>query len=90
MFCSLFLVGAAKSGTRSLYKAFELSESCATPYKKEPNQSNTGLSCVPGNGFGEKHATVVIRDRDAYYANLKNFGGSARLVCDDGSVRIVG
>jgi hypothetical protein len=79
---NLFFVGAAKSGTTSLYKTFESQAIFATPIEKEPNYFNTGSSCVPGTGVGDRYATTVIRDQKAYQDNLKGDGDCAHLICD--------
>lgn len=65
-----FFIGAAKSGTTSIYKSFEDSNAFALPFEKEPNYFNTGSSNVPGKGPGDSLATVVIREENAYHKNI--------------------
>lgn len=65
-----FFIGAAKSGTTSLYKSLENSDLLTLPFEKEPNYFNTGSSNVPGSGPGDTLATINIRDEYSYHKNL--------------------
>jgi hypothetical protein len=65
-----FVVGAAKSGTTSLYQTLKSIETIALPKVKEPNFFNTNSSNVPGKGPGDNYATEVIRDLNTYHNNF--------------------
>ena len=78
-----FVVGAAKSGTTTVYNSLLKTNMFSLPLEKEPNRFNTGSSSVPGTGPGDKYATTVLRDEKQYQ---KNFRGESNIGAVDFSV----
>ena len=74
-----FVVGAAKSGTTSIYTALREHGKFSLPHEKEPNRFNTGSSNVPGKGPGDHHATTVLRETKKYDNNFGSPLGGPRV-----------
>ena len=78
-----FVVGAAKSGTTTVFNSLLKTNMFSLPLEKEPNRFNIGCSLVPGTGPGDKYATTVLRDEKQYQ---KNFRGKSSVGAVDFSV----
>lgn len=74
-----FVVGAAKSGTTSIYSALKEYKKFSLPIEKEPNTFNDGSSNVPGRGAGDNYATTVLRELGEYDNNYSQPLGAYRV-----------